>query len=312
MATAATALAAHLKGIDNALTGVGGGGSADSTVDSPGGRLSASSSRAVTTANVTGATSIYYLPYRNDRIPLFDGTNWVLRSFSGSGISASLSGKSANTNYDVFAYWTGSVVDLEIGTAWTDDTHRATTCTITRSNGIHVKDVSGTLDRTRRYLGTIRCVAAGQTEDSNAKRFVWNAENRVWRQSIQIDPTSVWTHDNAAPFERMNGGSADWRHDVVVGLLGDASASRLEVLTANTSVSALAFGIILDSDTNTPAITCEYPGTALALEAGIGCGESITREGHHYFQVVVLRQGTSGACSVYGGRRSSFLNLDCY
>lgn len=265
LATASTDLTAHLKGISNALTGGGGGGSSDGSIDIPGGRLSASSSDAVPTTDVTAATLIYYLPYRNNRIPLWDGSTWVVRNFSPaneSGISASLSGKSANTNYDIFAWWdtTGTpAVKLEIGTAWSSNTARNAACEISRFNGVLVKDVSGTQDRTRRYLGTIRCLAAGQTEDSNSKRFVWNVENQTPRASKTRDSTTSWS-TNSTTYIACNSGNAAWRQDFVIGLSSATLTSTGVIGGRSTSPGLMKFTLYLDGASTSSSDISEAEG----------------------------------------------------
>lgn len=74
--------------------------------------------------NVTGASMLYFTPYRGNQIALYDGgSDWALYTFSE--MSESLSGLSASTVHDVFAYTSSGTVALEF-LAWTNDTTRAT------------------------------------------------------------------------------------------------------------------------------------------------------------------------------------------
>jgi len=102
------------------------GGGSNSTAD---GRLTLTSGTPVTTSDVTAATTIYYTPYVGNGIALFDGSStWTVRTFSE--LSLSLSGFTANTNYDVFAYWTGSAVALEAESWGTNTAYNITGVTV--------------------------------------------------------------------------------------------------------------------------------------------------------------------------------------
>ncbi len=126
-------------------------------------RLTLTTAVPVTAADVTGAGTIYLTPFRSGAIALWDGKSWVVRTTAEVSLALTItSGK----NYDVFAYWSGSAVVLELSAAWTNDTLRADA--ITTQNGVQVK--TGAL--TRRLVGTIRASGTNTTEDSYLKRFV--------------------------------------------------------------------------------------------------------------------------------------------
>ena len=139
-----------------------------------GGRLTLTSGTPVTTSDVTAATTIYYTPFMGDKISLSDGTNWATYTFTQRSLS--LSGLTANRNYDVFIYNNAGTLTLE-SLVWnsSSDSNTRTTSLVLTSGGIYTK--SG--DATRRYLGTFRTTGTtGQTEDSATKRFVFNATNK--------------------------------------------------------------------------------------------------------------------------------------
>lgn len=164
----------------------GGSSSTSSTPSTSGGRLTLTSGTPVTTSDVVAATTIYFTPYTSDRISLYDGSNWSDISFSE--ISTSLSGLAANTNYDIFCYSNSGAATLEI-LAWTNSTTRATT--LTRQNGVLVK--SGVA--TRKYVGTFRTTdTIGQTEDSVAKRFLWNYYNQEEKAVYYAATGTTWTY----------------------------------------------------------------------------------------------------------------------
>jgi hypothetical protein len=148
-------------------------------------RLSLTSGVPVTTGEVTGSTSFYVEPHDGNRIALYDGSAWNLRTVVSTPVAVP---NLANTNFDVFAYDNNTVPTYEL-LAWTNDTTRATA--LTRQDGILVK--SGVV--TRRWIGGIRTTAvAGQTEDSFAKRFVFNAQHRLPRRLAVADAMDSWTY----------------------------------------------------------------------------------------------------------------------
>ncbi|MBI5964947.1 MAG: hypothetical protein HY863_15820 [Chloroflexi bacterium] len=170
--------------------------------NAPGGRLTLESGVPVSATDQTAKTTLYYTLFLSDKVSLYTGTVW--KNYSFTEISLSLSGFTANKNYDVFAYSNSGVVALE-ALAWTSDSARATA--LVMLNGRLTK--SG--DATRRYLGAIRITGTtGQCEDSVSKRFVKNYYNRVERilkvtgSTSHANPsTSVvqWNSDAAMKFE---------------------------------------------------------------------------------------------------------------
>ena len=142
-------------------------------VETVNGRLSLKETNPIPPADQTAKTTIYFVPYKGNQIALYSGSAWIIHSFSA--LSLSLSGYSADTNFDIFIYDNSGTLTLE-SVAWTDDTNRATA--LTTQDGVYVK--SGAT--TRRYLGTIRTTTTtGQCEDSVNSRFVWNHYNQVKR-----------------------------------------------------------------------------------------------------------------------------------
>ena len=133
----------------------GGTGGSNSTQDF---RLTLVSNTPVMTTEVLAATTLYLTPYVGNRIALYNGSTWdVLES---EEVSLSLTDLAADTNYDVFAYNNSGNLALETAVwsgSWAGVSTRATA--LVYQNGVLVK--SGEL--TRRYLGTIRTSAAGET-----------------------------------------------------------------------------------------------------------------------------------------------------
>jgi hypothetical protein len=162
-------------------------------------------------------TEIYFVPYKGSKIGLYDGTAWKMYSFTERVLS--LSGCTANTNYDVFAYLSSGVVTLE-RLAWASDVARA--IPVASTNGIYVK---GT-DLTRRYLGTFRTTSAGTTEDSKTKRFVWNYYNRLPRELRKLAVPPTWAYTTAA--WRVWNADATNMVEIVTGFREDAIELTLQ------------------------------------------------------------------------------------
>lgn len=202
------------------------------------GRLTLESGVAVSTSNQTAKTTLYFTPYNGNQIALYNGSAWIMRSFTETSLS--LSGYTADTNYDIWAYDNAGTLTLA-STAWTNATTRATALAL--QNGVYVK--SG--DATRRYLGTIRTTAtAGQSEDSASKRFVWNYYNRIQTQNNTHDTTTSWTYNGNGTYRICNGGTgagAAWKHEFVFGLSSCVDAQAiLEGVTTNSSNPGIAIG----------------------------------------------------------------------
>ncbi len=95
--------AAGIKGIFVALTGL-----------TPPGRLSANTD-AVPAADVTGATTLRYLPYCGRQVWLFTNGEWVAHDIGSSGVSLALGTLVSQVNYDVFLYSNSGTPTLELG-----------------------------------------------------------------------------------------------------------------------------------------------------------------------------------------------------
>jgi hypothetical protein len=151
------------------------------------GRLTLDNTAPVTTSDVTGATSVYFMPYNGNRIALFDGTGW--RKYQFTTLTLALGTLTSGLPYDVFIYDNAGTLTLEL-LAWTNGTTRATALVF--QDGVYCK--TGAL--TRRYLGTFYTTSTTQTEDSGLNRLLWNMYNRVPRQGY-VQSTTGHTYGSA-------------------------------------------------------------------------------------------------------------------
>lgn len=176
------------------------------------GRLTLTTGIPVTTADVTAAVTIYFTPYKGNKIALYDGAaNWNVRTLTELSIAVPAV---ANQMYDFFVYDNAGTPTPELS-AWTNDTNRATS--IVLQDGVYVKNGA----TTRRFIGSFRTTAvAGQTEDSLAKRYIWNYYNRVQRSMKAVDTANTWTYTIAA-FRQSNNNTAN-QLDCVIGVSEDS------------------------------------------------------------------------------------------
>lgn len=207
-------------------------------------RLTLTTGLPVTTADVTGATSIFCTPYKGNRIALYSGTVWNTRI--SAEFSLALGTLTGSLPYDVFCFDNAGVATLEF-LAWTNATARATA--LVYQDGVLVK--SGVL--TRRYMGTFYTTAATTTEDSAVKRFLWNYYNRVVRQMYRQDQTGSWTYTTAT--WRQANAAAGNQLDFVRGVAEDMVNIEVSSPVGNTGAGVLvAVAMGLDS-TTTPVVT---------------------------------------------------------
>lgn len=206
------------------------------------GRLTLTTNVPVTTSDVTAATTLYYTPYVGDHIALFDGSStWTTIQFTQLSIAVPAT---TNTMYDVWIFNSSGTATLEL-LAWTNDTTRATA--LTYQNGILVK----TGATTRRYVGSFRTTgSSGQTEDSLAKRYVWNYYNRVQRQMRVVDTTDTWTYSTAT--YRQANAAAGNQLDMVIGVSEDSVLAMVthQGFSSTATVRNISAGIGLDGTTN--------------------------------------------------------------
>jgi hypothetical protein len=183
------------------------GDATDAAATEPGGRLTLTSGTPVTTSDVTGATTVYYVPHKSDKVPLYDGSNWSLNSIGSSGLSQATTDTTKspaavanNSNYDMFVWSDSGTIRLSRGPAWTSDTARGTgvgTTELEQVNGRYVNKVSitnGPGAQRGLYVGTIRSDGSAQINDSLAKRLVWNMHNRVVRPMRVLETNASWNY----------------------------------------------------------------------------------------------------------------------
>lgn len=268
-------------------------------------RLSLTNNVAVTTSDVTGATTIYLVPYGNNsftntnggQIALYYDSTWQI--YQSTGVSVGLGTITSGKNYDIFAYYSGSAITLEL-LAWTDDTNRATNLALL--DGVLIK--SG--DSSRRYLGTMRTTSTTQTEDSVSKRFLWNMYNRRPRPMVLTDTGTSFNY-SAASWQQWRA-TASWQLAYVAGLNEDVVDASAYATTGSTVASAFAVGVGLGSTTVNSAQ--ELGGNVSAANWAVGhCCRYRGLPGIGYRYLVWLQIGfSSGVQTWYTSNAGAYYN----
>lgn len=243
----------------------------------PGGRLTLTTAVPVTTADVTGATSIYYTPYVTNIIPLWDGARWKPIEFTEYTLA--LGTLSSGKPYDVFAYISSGVLALE-SLAWTNDTTRATAVSI--QDGRYCK--SG--DKTRLYLGTFYTTATTTTEDSKVKRYLWNAYNQAPKQMEfnSNDAGHTWT--GGSGFRAYNNSSAN-KVEFVCGLTAELQMFAAAVLARSAgTASFVQISWALDTTSSPDSSVIPETSTSTSVFRALGGGITQATAGYHAVQLL--------------------------
>jgi hypothetical protein len=265
----------------------------------PGGRLTGTTNVPVTTSDVTGIGTLRYTPFLHNRAWL-KRTNWELHTFTEVTLSLSLSSGSV---YDVFLYSNSGTPTLET-LVWTNTTTRATAITQDSTTNLWVK--SG--DATRLYVGTIYATASNQTEDSAARRHVFNAYNRVPRRIYATDTTDSWSYASTMHAANGNTTAGVGRVEFTIGSFAADTFVWAAYTTCRVNNGAAAGtggnGIGLDSTSTAAALTMQV------CSASVTDGGSLQSQysgfpalGFHYIQA--LEYVTSGTSVFYGDNGGS-------
>jgi len=262
----------------------------------PGGRLTLSSTISATAADISGATSLYYLPHTSGRIALLGASDiWAWRDIGSSGISLALSGLVVDKIYDVYAYWTGSAVALELGAAWTNDTTPSDATALI--NGVLVKSA----DHTRRLLGCIRATGTTTTEDSKAKRYCHNIYNQVERPMAAVDVTDSWTYATTNTFRALDNLTSNAFEFITRSATATLNAESIVNGIGNGAVTILYFaGVGIDSQTVNGA-TINMPGEVKATgDVGPAFAKYRAAPGIGYHKAYCLEATNNAAGKIAG------------
>lgn len=244
------------------------------------GRLTLASGSPVTVADQTAKSTVYFSPYKGNRIALFNGVSWDTKTFAE--VSVAVPGNTV-TPFDIFVYDNGGTITLD-ATAWTNDTTRATA--ITLQDGTYVK--SGATGR--RYLGTGRTTSvSGETESSVSNRFLWNYYNQICQAMVRQEPTTSWTYNSTTA--RQANASTSNQLNFVVGVAEATIHGSIRIKAEVSLLSDVIAFIGLDGLT----AVADFTANSIPLNTGTfgvvihEAWAKITTPGYHY--LVWVEQG---------------------
>lgn len=192
----------------------------------PGGRLTYSSSDPL--AYGSSNSSIYYLPYTSNVVAVYDGSKWVLRTFSSLNITGFISGKVS----DVWVYDNAGTLAGEL-TDWANTTTRATA--LAYQDGVLVK--SGT--PTRRFVGTLWADYLGVGPGSMG---IWNLYNQV-DITLEVFDSNSHTYNTSTVREWNNNTGSRIRFVMGLANLGILGFTAPSVTNSINSTGSVGCGI---------------------------------------------------------------------
>ena len=164
-------------------------------------------------------------------------------------------------------------------------------------DGVYVK----TSDKSYRYLGTFRTTTTTTTEDSEAKRFIYNVNNQVPRHSLGV---LGYVNDNAAvtftlsslnTWVALNGGTGN-KCEWVNGLTSTCMMMGESFATAGTG-GYIIIGIGIDSTTNGDFIVLQSDNVAISAFGRGASKASVFTLGYHY--ISLNGYTTGGTATIY-------------
>jgi hypothetical protein len=275
------------------------------------GRLTPVTATPVLTTDATGATSLFWAPYKGNRMTLYDTTeaDWFGYIFSELSL-AGTNFSAASTLYDIFIAnaATGSTrFDsprlLLSAVAWSNSTAGSST----RETALAVQDGVYVLstDHSKRYLGTILTNATGGQIDcvfSSSSRApvlgLWNYYNRRLAKLTRIESTSSWTFGTVA-YRQANNSAAN-QIDLAIGMASPVSATLHNQIEPSTSSAGASVGMGLDtlSSPSAGGNTAGVYNTTLSLGVTNDYANNALAAGRHYIAALEYSNGTS--CIFYG------------
>lgn len=284
--------------------------------DSPQGRLTLTTGTPVLTSTVSGATTIYYTPYRGQHVPLYDGTRWSMHDVGGelsqatTDTTKSPAACTTDSNYDLFVWVDSGTYRCTRGPAWSSSTARGTgagTTELEYVNGVLVNKIAitnGPAAQRGTYAGTIRTNASSQVDyivggtsagGTAAVIGVWNAYNRVVVPCGVSDSTSSWTY-NSTTIRNMNN-SAGNRVSMVRGLDEDGVIAVMNVTFSGGASGDYVPGIGIDGAVLTAA---GYGSFGSLTAPGSVSYAGLPGLGWHYLQATEKQVTTASSAQIFG------------
>lgn len=264
-----------VPGAASGVTSVNGQTGAVVSYFTPQGRLTLTSVTPVMTTSVAGATTVYYTPYAGNMVPIYDGTNMVPTvvaevSQATTDTTKSPAAVAASKVYDIFVWNDAGTIRATRGPAWTNDTTRGYTLTMT--NGIMLNTsiiTNGPAALRGTWVGTVRSNSSslydyifGASGAGGVAAFfgVWNTYNRVNVNTMIQDSTGSWNYAVATTWRAANA-SATARVTYVCGSIEDGISATYYALAAPGAATIASCGIGVDSTTSPSQVSGFWNGS---------------------------------------------------
>ena len=300
--------------------GGAGGGIIGGSQGVPQGRLTVQSGIPISVTSAAGSGSLFYTPYNGNLIPIWNGTNFVMKVFTE--LVATLNDTLKNpgpilaTKINDWFVWYDETVPatpvmrLSHGPDWTDNTNRSAGTTLIRLNGLLVNVnaiTNGPGAQRGTYVGTTRAdsnggfvsyvFGAAGLGGVQGRIGVWNQYNRA---SIGMTVTETSTYAYGAGVYRYRNNSPLNSVTFVSGIPEDSFRVDNFQLVQNTATSWSNTAIALDTLSNIIA-GISVSSTPFAQWLGLvtfTVNPGIV--GYHELYATDYVGGTP-ACTFYGG-----------
>lgn len=290
----------------------------------PQGRLTLTSGVAVTETDVTGATTVYFTNAIGNKIPLWNGSQWVVRTFTElSNITTnSATGKAGpaavgnNAIHFLMLWDDNGQTRLTRSPAWTSDTVVGTgagSAEIDFRDGVPINKfdiTNGPLAGYGLIIGAVRSNGSAQLTDSFARRWVSNIYNAVPR-AMRVLETGSWnyTTDSWRQANANTANQCDWLH----ALAGVMTEAEVHAAVSNTSAGVYVL-VAIGIDNNTAATTgflTAYNDTQVASK-NIGLDASwkgFAGQGRHYAAWLERSQAVGTSTWIGDGGAPSLIQM---
>ena len=269
----------------------------------PMGRLSVATGEPVMTGNISGATSVFYIPYIGNIIPVWDGSKFVPQAMAGeisqalTDTTKSPAAAAASKIYDMFGWMDGATLRATRGPFWISDTVRGTGAgtselVIVAGRKLNAQNITnGPIAQRGTWLGTVRTQASavidffprgGNEIGQPAIIPVWNAYNKCFIAPRVRDTTASWSVTAGAAYNNLNL-SGNNRLAVTKGLAEDDVAATCSVMVSPGASGSCGINIMYDGLTAGPGAEA---ATAQAGVSPIHTSMSTpAEEGFHFWTI---------------------------
>lgn len=261
-------------------------------------RVCLTSATPVATANETAKTTIYVTPYKGDHVSIYNTTQskWITQTFAEASVAVP-----ATTNQMYSIYITSasnSTITVSLS-AWTNDTTPGTAA-------YHVLNGRRTLatDDSKLFVGVFRTTgSSGQTENSDAKRYIWNEYNRVVCHEFAIDPSASWTGTTSNTMVSMNSNTTEGqgRFGFVCGVIEDSINAKASETLAAGGATLHTLGLGLNSVTTaTNKSVAMGSNSSSYLSANYAEMTAYPALGYNFVQLLDAVYSGGGGGTIYG------------